>query len=77
MPSSSSHHHHSSSSKGKGSSGGPKKGEPAYQRFWNWTCCACRRSGAMDTTSTPACPECQHYRCQYCFVESVKVPIHR
>jgi hypothetical protein len=39
-----------------------------------WQCCVCWGHAGIDVYATPACPSCQHYRCDTCRVEKVKLP---
>jgi hypothetical protein len=62
---------------------------PEYHWEWFWACvrapipglsvhtnkvqCYCAKHAAMSTSINVACPGCQHIRCDYCPVESVKI----
>ncbi len=82
-----SHGHHSGSKHGlktgsgsgsgsHGHSGGSSSG-PKYSIRELWTCCWCPQSSGMDKYATPGCPICSHFRCDYCVIERVKLPIRR
>ncbi|KAE9369750.1 hypothetical protein N431DRAFT_427902 [Stipitochalara longipes BDJ] len=51
----------------------PRPASPLGEGFMMWGCCYCLGHAAMGIETTPACPGCSHFRCDYCPIEVVKV----